>query len=443
MAITSALVALCIDQADTAGEAELHRARLCLLDWLGVTIAGSQEPVVAILAADASPDHSARGQRLIGRQELTDLRDAALINGAAGHALDYDDGMPMMMGHPSVAILPALFALAGDREINGCRLLRSIVAGAEAAGRIGMMIGADHYARGFHSTGTIGALAGALAAAYLINLPSDKAVHALGLAGTRAAGLRASFGSDAKPLHAGWAAQIALTSVLWAANGMTGADDILGCPKGLAHTLSNDADPARCLEQTDTAFVETITFKAHAACAVTHPAIDTVAELMRINHFIASDISAVFIRIAPEADSICNIAAPNSGLELKFSIRAVVAMTLLGIDTASPASYSDLLASDAVLKTLIARTNVTLSPDFDLGSTALAIHLEDGRVLERVGGFDFVSDTEQLTQMLIDKFLSLAMPFIGEAAAQQCLAQIMGETQGLSARQLLALAAPA
>jgi 2-methylcitrate dehydratase PrpD len=207
--------------------------------------------------------------------------------------------------------------------------------------------------------------------------------------------------------------------------------------------LSNDADPARCLEQTDTAFVKTITFKAHAACAVTHPAIDAVADLMRINHFIASDISAVFIRIAPEADSICNIAAPNSGLELKFSIRAVVAMTLLGIDTASPASYSDLLASDAVLKTLIARTNVTLSPDFDLGSTALAIHLEDGRVLERVGGFDFVSDTEQLTQMLIDKFLSLAMPFIGEAAAQQCLAQIMGETQGLSARQLLALAAPA
>jgi 2-methylcitrate dehydratase PrpD len=421
----------------------LYRAKLCLLDWLGVTMAGANEPVVAILAATAASDQSARGQRLIGRHEVTGLRDAALINGAAGHALDYDDGMPAMMGHPSVAILPAAFSLAADGDGCGERLLRAIIAGAEAAGRIGLMMGPDHYARGFHGTGTIGALAGTMAAAYLLDLPADQTAHALGLAGTRAAGLRASFGSDAKPLHAGWAAQIALTSVEWAAHGMTAATDILGDTQGFAGPVSSSVDTARGLDEIDTAFVHSITFKAHAACAVTHPGIDAAAALQRERDFAVEPIAAISIGIAPAADSICNIAAPQSGLELKFSIRAVVGMTLLGIDTANPRSYSDALSKHPELAALIARTTVTLVPDFDLGMTSVAIHLADGSLLERQGHFDFVSDSGLLTQMLSDKFLSLSTPVVGESAAQESLALIMGEKIDFSVRHLIALSAPA
>ena len=442
MTATLSLIELCLRGANEAGEAELHRAKLCLLDWLGVTIAGANEPVVAILAADAAQDHSPRGQRLVGRHEVTGLRDAALVNGAAGHALDYDDGMPLMMGHPSVAIIPALLALAADQAIGGERVLRAIVAGTDAAGRIGMMMGPDHYARGFHCTGTIGAVAGAMAAAYLLNQPPEKAAHALGLAGTRAAGLRASFGSDAKPLHAGWAAFIALTSVQWAANGMTGAADIIGSAQGFAAPVSQDADAGRGLGPLDTAFVTTVTFKAHAACAVTHPAIDAVAAMVRERRLSAQDVASIAITLAPAADSICNIAAPKSGLELKFSVRAVVAMTLLGIDTANPDSYSDALAADPGLQALIARAEVTLAPEFALGMTAVALTLGDGQTMEQRCGFDFVSDTEELTQMLSAKFLSLAAPVNGQEAAQHCHTMIMGPASALSARQLLTLTAP-
>ena len=443
MTATQKLAELCFQRAHAAGGTELGRARLCLLDWLGVTIAGANEPIVVILAADAAVEHSGRGQRLIGRREVTGLRDAALVNGAAGHALDYDDGMPDMMGHPSVAILPALLALAADCQTGGERLLRAIVAGSEAAGRIGLMMGADHYGRGFHCTGTIGALAGTMAAAYLLDLAPQQTAHALGLAGTRAAGLRASFGTDAKPLHAGWASLIALTSAQWAANGLTGAADIMGSVQGFAGPLSNDADAERGLGAIEIAMIQTITFKAHAACAVTHPAIDAVAALQREGGFTADDVATITIGLSPGADSICNIAAPRSGLELKFSVRAVVGMTLLGINTASPASYADALAADPALAALIARTEVSLVPDFELGMTALAIELADGQTFKKQGAFDFASDADALTRTLSDKFLSLASPVTGKDAAQQCLALIMGDAADLSAARLLDLAGPA
>lgn len=443
MTATGRLTDICFLSADNAGPAEMQRARLCLLDWLGVTIAGAQEPVVRILAMDAAADASDRGQRLIGRNEVTGLRDASLVNGAAGHALDYDDGMPLMMGHPSVAIIPALLALAVDHAINADRLLRAIVCGAEAAGRIGLMIGSDHYARGFHCTGTVGALAGTMAAAFLLSLPKYQVAHALGLAGTRAAGLRASFGSDAKPLHAGWAAQIALTSVQWAAKGMTGAADIMGSQQGFAGPLSTNAEAARGLEEVETPFLHSITFKAHAACAVTHPAIDATAAILNEGCVSAGNVAAIVVQIASGADSICNIATPKSGLELKFSVRAVVAMTLLGIDTANPSSYSDALATDADLLSLIALTEVHLVPDFDLGMTDIKIGLVDGRVFQRQVGFDFVSDSAELSEMLSNKFLSLAAPVIGESAAEKCRAMIVEPNSNFSARALLELAGPA
>jgi 2-methylcitrate dehydratase PrpD len=442
MNATQSLIQLCFIAGDEAGSAELHRARLCLLDWLGVSIAGAAEPVVAILASEAPLDTSARGQRLIGRHEIVGVRDAALINGAASHALDYDDGMPAMMGHPSVAIIPALFALAVQEDIDDERLLRAIVAGADAAGRIGLMMGADHYDRGFHCTGTVGALAGAMAAAYLCRLTAAQTANVLGLAGTRASGLRASFGSDAKPLHAGWAALIALTSLQWAARGMTGATDIMGSEQGFTAPVSTDADAARGLEPIDAAFISTVTFKAHAACAVTHPAIDAVAALLRENSFSAQDVGAVSIQLAPAADSICNISSPRSGLELKFSARAVVAMTLLGIDTSSPASYNDALAADPALKALISRCEVTLVPEFTLGMTAVALQLHDGRSFNCSGGFDFLSDLAELTRTISEKFMSLATPVIGGDAAKQCLELIIRQANTLSARQLLSLTAP-
>lgn len=409
------------------GDALLH-ARLCLLDWLGVTLAGAREPVVDILAGDAVIRPG--GVRLIGRAEEAVLRDAVLINGAAGHALDYDDGMGAMMGHPSVAIMPGLVGLAAERGLGGEEVLRAIVAGAEAAGRIGLMLGEEHYYRGFHGTLTVGAMAAALACAYLIGLDDDLAATALGLAGTRAAGLKASFGSDAKPLHAGWAALVGCTAAIWAERGMTGASDILGHRQGIA-ALGADFVAERGLDAEPEPFVRTINFKYHAACAVTHPAIDGALKIREELGFHAAEVASTTLEVAEAANDICNVAAPATGLQLKFSLRGVTAMALAGFDTASPASYGEAPLADAEVARLIACTDVRLDTALALGETRVGIALADGRTgSAALSLLDFERDPAVLRDRLGAKFTALAGPVIGAARTERVLAEVAGPGAG-------------
>ncbi len=136
------------------------------------------------------------------------------MNGAAGHALDFDDTHMAMGGHPSAPIIPAILALAETTGASGRDVLEAIVVGVEAECRLGAIIGAQHYVVGFHSTGTIGTFGAAAACAHMLRLDEGGWLCALGLAGTQAAGLKSGFGTMAKPLHAGRAASNGLFSAL-------------------------------------------------------------------------------------------------------------------------------------------------------------------------------------------------------------------------------------
>ncbi|MCK9544595.1 MAG: MmgE/PrpD family protein [Novosphingobium sp.] len=421
--------------ADIAGPAALGYARLCLLDWLGVTVAGAGEPVVDVLVADC--ETIGAGHRLIGRRETASLRDAVLINGAAGHALDYDDGMGAMMGHPSVAILPSLILLAAGRGIAGERLSRAVVAGMEAAGRIGLMLGQEHYFRGFHGTGTVGAMGGALAAAYLLDLDAGRSSVALGLAATRAAGLKASFGTDGKPLHAAWAALIAHTAALWAEKGMSGAADIVGHAQGLS-ALADDFDAERGLAPLPAPLVQTVNFKYHAACAITHPAIDGVLAVRGRRQTGGDAVESVVLEVAEAADNICNIPAPSSGLELKFSLRGVTAMALAGLDTASPGSFGEAALADGQVRRLIANTDVRLDPALALGQTRVTLRFADGSTERAEGSLEqFERDPVVLGERLGAKFAALVGPVAGEEVARTLSTEILDTESGPDAGRIL------
>ena len=431
---TMRLVDIVRTTAESAGPEALDFARLCLLDWLGVTLAGAHDPLIDFLVADS--ETVGAGHRLIGRAETASLRDSVLINGAAGHVLDYDDGMPAMMGHPSVAILPSLVMLAASRGIDGDRLLRAVVAGAEAAGRFGLMLGNEHYFRGFHSTGTIGAMSASLGAAGLLGLDPDRAAVALGLAATRAAGLKASFGTDGKPLHAGWAALVALTSALWAERGMTGARDVLGHAQGI-RALTSNFDAERGLGEQPMAFVRTVTFKVHAACAVTHPAIDAALALKTQSN---APVESVLVEVAEAADNICNIPAPATGMELKFSLRGVTAMALAGIDTSSPASFSEAPLADPEMRRLMACTQVRIDPALALGETRVALGFADGASASGGGSFDdFERDPAILHERLRAKFSALVSGAFGAQTARRAAHEIMERPGGPDAAQILAM----
>ena len=164
-------------------------AQLCVLDWLGVTLAGSGEPGPEMLLRLARPV-SDGGASVIGHPGLRlAVEEAALINGTSSHVLDFDDVNAVLIGHPSVAILGAAVAVAESRGLSGQRLLTAFVAGYETACRVAAAVGPTSYLKGFHNTGTIGTFGAAAAAAHLMGLDAEHTETALGLAATQAAGL--------------------------------------------------------------------------------------------------------------------------------------------------------------------------------------------------------------------------------------------------------------
>ena len=224
--------------------AALTVAKQCLLDWIGVALAGRNEPLVRILIDELAPQDDPAGVSILGHGRRARLDDAVLINGAMGHALDFDDVI-MPMGHPTVPVAPVVFALAEQRGAIGADALAAFIAGVEAECRIARLLGPSHYARGWHTTATTGTFGAAAAAARLLGVSGAALTHAFGLAGTQAAGLKSCFGTMSKPLHPGKAAQNGLLAARLAARGFTSDTDILGSRPGLRRHPVDQRRPGR------------------------------------------------------------------------------------------------------------------------------------------------------------------------------------------------------
>jgi 2-methylcitrate dehydratase PrpD len=414
-------------------------ARHCLLDWLGCALAGTREPLSAILRDEIGG--TAGEASLIGGGRAA-ARDAALVNGAAGHALDFDDTHTGMGGHPTAPVLPAALALAESRGATGAALLAAFVAGLEVECRLGLYMGAEHYRLGWHSTGTLGTVGAAAAAAHLLELDETRWRQALGIAATQAAGLKASFGTMAKPLHAGNAARNGLFAAQIAARGFVGAPDAIDAPQGLAAAAANGRADAEKLHGAGDRFliIDTL-FKYHTACYLTHAGINAASSLRGAIE--PAVIESVELRVNPSLLSVCAIPEPRTGLELKFSLRGTTAMALLGVETADLASFSDAQARDAALVRL--RDRVRLVTDPSLASTRAIVSVA-GQGEQRRAEYDSglpERDLGRQWQRLLAKFRGLATPIIGARAAEHVIATVATIEQADSLKELLALTAPA
>src|SRR5207244_9016949 len=224
---------------------------------------------------------------------------AALVNGAIGHALDYDDVNLPMPGHPSVAILPGRLALAEQRHSTGREVIAAFVAGYETACRIGMALRPGHYNLGFHATGTVGAVGAAAACARLLGLDTAATAQALGVAGTQAAGLKSQSGTMCKPFHAGKAAHNGLLAARLAARGFSSRTDIVECVQGFALTHGPDFAPAAALATPEGGFhLLANLFKYHAACYFTHAPIECARRLRQEHGLSPEMITRITLRIA-------------------------------------------------------------------------------------------------------------------------------------------------
>ena len=419
-------------------------ARQCVLDYYGVALAGADDPLVAILLDEVSDAGGAAQAGVIGHKARLPVLSAALVNGAIGHALDYDDVNLAMPGHPSVAILPGLLALAEQRRSSGRDVIAAFVAGYETCCRVGMAMRPGHYGRGFHATGTVGAFGAAAACAHLLGLDGEATAQALGIAGTQASGLKSQFGTMCKPFHAGKATQNGLLAARLAARGFSSRPDLLECDQGFARTHAPDFHPEKALAEPPNGFyILANLFKYHAACYMTHAPIECGRDLRDRQGVRPDDIAAMTLSVHRGSSRICNIPAPTDGLQAKFSLRQTVAMALAGVDTASLGAYSVATATDPALTALRERVEFDFRDDLPEAGAEIAVTLSDGRVVRASHDSGIaMSDIGRQGERLAAKFDALAEPVLGAARARE-LREVISGLDGLADTGALARLAAA
>jgi 2-methylcitrate dehydratase PrpD len=402
-------------------------ARQCILDYLGCGIAGASDELVAILLAEMREQGGTETATVLGHPGRLSVASAAIVNGAASHALDFDDVNLAMPGHPSVAILPGLLALAEERGSSGADVLAAFVAGYELQCRIGKTIAPGHYdGLGFHATATVGSFGAAAACAHLLGLNADQFAVALGIAGTQAAGLKSMFGTMCKPLHAGKAAYHGLMAAKLAARGFTSRSDVVECGQGFARTHSPDFNPDRAFDTPPNGWwIASNLFKYHASCYMTHAAIETARKLREQHGFAPDDVEKIAVRLEESCDRICNIPEPKTGLEAKFSLRLTTAMGLAGVDTSRLSTYSEAVAADPVLIGLRDKVSLDFRSGIANTFTEIELALRDGsRFTAQHDSGVPATDMAHQGKRLEAKFAALVDPVLGTDKAARLIVDV-------------------
>lgn len=314
--------------------AHVHQCARALVDTVAVALAGRHQPAArraAGYARAAGPGAAA----LWGRHGFATVEAAALYNGVAAHVLDYDDVCSPMSGHPSVALLPALVALAQSRDLPGRRVASAYVVGFEVACRLGRALGSAHYDRGWHTTATVGTIAAAAACAHLVGLDAKRTANAIGLAASQTGGTREHFGTDAKSFQAGQCGAAAVRAALLAETGFTASARALDGKAGLFALYGAESPEAIVAEQAafgswpleiDRSGIE---IKKYPACYATHRPLDALLQLHREHRFGIDDIARIDVLTSGSGLAPLRHAPASTGTQGQFSLPYVLAAALL------------------------------------------------------------------------------------------------------------------
>ncbi|GAC1366829.1 MAG: MmgE/PrpD family protein [Ktedonobacteraceae bacterium] len=338
------------------------------LDWLASALAGrNSRPVRALeqFAAMMGPQDGP-SEILVSRKRSSPLF-AALVNAAASHVVEQDDVHNGSVFHPATVVFPAVLASAQQLGSSGRELITASVVGYEAGIRIGSFLGRTHY-QVFHTTGTAGTLAAAAGVAHILGLDAQTTLHALGSAGTQAAGLWEFLrdGADSKQLHTAKAAADGLLAAYIARDGFTGAKRILEGEQGMAAGMSRDADTAKLVAGLGErwALLET-SFKFHASCRHTHPAADALLAAMQEHHLSADQVKHVYVHVYQAAiDVLGPVTDPQTVHQAKFSMGFVLALIAL-YGHAGVTDFNAEALRNPQIRQFLERVEMVLDPEID------------------------------------------------------------------------------
>jgi 2-methylcitrate dehydratase PrpD len=427
-----------------------ERAAAAICDTVGVILAGSGEPAARMVQAMALAE--GRGEsRILGTRELTGPGGAALANGVAAHALDYDDMCFVSLAHPSCALVPAVLAAAELVHAPGRSLTEAYVAGFEIECRLGNVMNPRHYhERGWHCTSSIGTLGAAAAAARVLGLDAAATRHALGIAASAACGVKENIGTMVKPLHAGMAARNGLMAARLAQQGFTASAHALDGPQGFLAAMDSQhatLEPAIADLGIRWEILQTgITVKLYPSCAATHPALDVLIELKHREGFTADHVDAIEVDVDSMATRLLIYDHPVTGLEAKFSMpfcaAAAVVDGRVGVDTFGVDRIQQ-PAIQAVMARVTLRTNAAFDSAAPLSRAHVSVRLRDGRTFAQSADGARGYPGRLSNAELATKFSGCAAGILTPAAAARAWDQLRRMESIPDARQLTALFQPA
>ena len=370
-----------------------------ILDGYGLALSGHAEEGHHILRRYAERVSCTGEVRVLGTSIRSSAEVAALVNGLAMHAMDYDDtqlstnrdSVYGLLTHPTTPVLGAASAAAELVGASGRDLLTAYVAGVEVACRTADASNPRHYNSGFHSTGTFGAIGAAVAAGRLVGLTREQIRHALGIAAPLGGGYRENFGTMTKPLHAGQAAEAGVFAARLAADGFTAATNILEAKRGLYHASSDGYESSRIEGRLGAPFFfedPGISIKPYPSGSLSHPGQDAVLELVRELDVHPEDVEEAVAGTNSAMPNALIYAMPQTALEAKFSFPFFLAIAILRRKVGI-AEFRDEVVQSTEVREMMKRCRHVVDPEIEARGfqhldTRITIRLKDGQVLEKV-----------------------------------------------------------
>jgi len=415
------------EQTSKLPKEAIHHAKRAVIDWYASLLPGSRI-APAVLLEQALADELDHGRAKLAHGRRATVRAAALINGSASHAVEFDDIWRNAVYHPGAPVIAAALAVAQSQNATGEQFLRGVIVGYEVSTRIGEAVMPSHY-KYWHTTGTVGCFGAAAAAATLLGCNRAQFMNAIGTVATFAAGLQQAFRSEAmsKPLHAGRAAEAGVLAALAAAKGLTGVHDILEGEVGFGAAMSVNPDWAQATKGLGTHYnITQVTFKNHGCCGHTFPSLDAVIELRNKHKLAPKDIAKIRIATYQGGLDVVNNYKPEGDYQAKFSLPYVTAHALIHGSVRLNAFEPDRL-NDPQLRALMAKVELAADPELSRSfprqrAARVEIETTDGRKLAHFQETRKGDPEMPLTDAeLNDKYVELVAPVLGDAGARALL----------------------
>jgi len=409
--------------ADVPVEVREH-LKLCVLDTLGCGLFGTTLPWGRIAREFVTGMGGSAEATVWGTHVRVPASNAALANGTMIHGFELDDLHRAAILHPgSVAVSSAIAVGETDPAVTGEELLASIVAGYEVGVRVGMSLGTDHLLRGFHPTGTAGAVAAAAAAGRAMRLSPTQMVHALSIGATQGAGLMAAqYESMVKRMHAGRAAQSGVYAAHLARSGLIGIPGVFEQEYGgFCRTFAGEADVSALTRDLGIVFAcRDVGFKIYACCGSCHTAVEGIRRIRAREHIAASDVEQVIVDTTLATQRHVGWPYASRGVTAaQMNMPYCVAVTLQDGE-AFVDQFTEAKTRDPRLIDLAARVTVRHDPALDVRgpgarhTVRLRVIGADGRVFDETVTHAKGSSADPLTRdEVMAKFVRLATPIVG------------------------------